>query len=142
MTEWTAQEILQQAQMNGISSMLGTIVYLRQRGESIDEWAKYLGEMFAPGWQGLRDASALDVMHSAVFNPVSLGGQLVSIDGDDKRASAVIDFPIKEMAEEIGVSVEEFDRVMTNIYNAIFDFLGINFTSQRDGERWTYELSY
>jgi len=142
MSEWTHEEILQQAQVNAKSVYLGTIAYFKRNGQSIEDWATFVGELFSSGWDGMKGADALDIARAAAFNPVCIGGTLVSLEGDAKQATAVFDFPIEEMAESVGVSIDEYEHMMATVYQAIFAYLGINFASKHTGDRWTYELSY
>lgn len=142
MSEWTNEEILQQAQINAKYAYLGIIAYFKHSGQSLEDWATFVGDLAASGWDNYKGASALNISRAAAFNPVAMGGSLVSLEGDEKRATAVFDFPIEQMAVSVGVSVDEFDRMLAAIYKTIFAYLGINFASKRDGERWTYELSY
>jgi hypothetical protein len=90
----------------------------------------------------VKDANALDIARGAAFNPICMGGSLVSLEGGAKQATAVFDFPIKEIADDLGVSEEEFEHAIATVYKAIFAYLEINFVSKRNGERWTYDLSY
>lgn len=142
MSEWTNEEMLQQAQLNFKVSYLASIAFIKHKGLSIEEFGTFSGEHFASGWDEVKGADAVDIARVAAFNPISLGGSLVSIEGDAKHATAVFDFPIAELAGEFGVSQDEFGKMIDFTYQAIFDYLGISFYSKHSGERWTYELSY
>jgi hypothetical protein len=44
MSEWTNEEILQQAQLNAKAIYVGTIAYLKRNGDSLENWATFVGE--------------------------------------------------------------------------------------------------
>jgi hypothetical protein len=140
--EWTDEQMLAQARLNALGIVSTTMVYVKQSGKRLEYWAQSVGRQFAPGWDGLKGGSALDIAKAATFNLVSLGGTLVSLEGDEKQATAVFDYPIEETVNWYGVSVEDWDVFLTSAHKSIFAYLDIGFSSQRDGERWTYKLSY
>ena len=140
--EWTDEQKLSGARGNALAMIVTTTVLLKRQGLSLEDWAHSAGELLAPGWDGLKGGSALDIAKVTAFNPVSLGGTLVSLAGDEKQATVVFDFPIEEVANQFGSSIEDCDAFITNAQKSIFAHLGIRFSSQRNGERWTYEISY
>jgi hypothetical protein len=140
--EWTDEELLPQRKNVLKSLVLAPISYLKQQGQSIADYGKYGGEFYAPGWEGMKGKGALEIARIDAFNWVVLGATLISLEGDEKQASFVVDWSIKEMVGDFGISLEEVTLMMDVLMEQIAAFLSIKYTSQRDGERWTREFSY
>jgi hypothetical protein len=89
-TEFSSEELLSQAQGNATALALGAIAYLKDQNSPADEFFKFVGERFAPGWEELRGGSTKDVARTAALNMVSVGGSLRSLSGDDNHAEVLI----------------------------------------------------
>lgn len=87
-TAFTAEEINQQAQGNAAIFPLVTIAYLRERGLSVDDWAMFVGQRFAPSWSSLQGGDAVTVARFAARNIVAEGARLVSLMGGADRGEA------------------------------------------------------
>src|SRR4029079_8557999 len=135
-TAFSAEEICAQAQENVAALLLATMAYLREHGEAGDDWIGFLGRTFAPGWEYMRGRSALDIARAAARNHVSGGGQLVSLQGDQDRAEAVIVWPGPDMLGFAGVSRYDINRIH-NIFYPIAEYLGLHYSWQeeREGEQ-------
>lgn len=138
--EWTEEQVLKQAQVNLMGFLLGTTAYFKHRGLPIEDEMKFIGEKFALGWSGLKGKGALDITRQVMLNMVSMGGELISLKGDEKHATAVYDFPIEELLGEWDLSIEDFEDWHI-IHKTIAAYLNGNFTWRREGDRWTYEFS-
>jgi len=139
---WTDDELLRQAQGNANAVTAATLVYVRNSGRSIEDFATFIGDTFAGAWEGLRGAGALDIARYTAFNPASLGATLVSLDGNDDRASAVVDVsPLLHGAAAFGASADDVATMWRVFMEQIADSIGIGFTFVRDGSRWTFELA-
>src|SRR5947209_18214741 len=66
---FTPEEIAQRGMDNWQHVLFGTIAYLKERDLSIEEWAAFLGEKFAPGWG--HGYTARKFMEQAALNVVS-----------------------------------------------------------------------
>jgi hypothetical protein len=137
--EWTEGDLLAQARANANATILATFAYLKQRRQQ-DEWIQAIGEMFTPAWEQAKGENALQLARRAAFNPVSLGGTLVSLEGNEDQAIAVVKYP-RDMAESFGIPIEEVASLYTTVYQAVFKSLGVNFASKIDGDRWTYTVT-
>ncbi len=140
--EWTEEQVLKQAQSNAMAFLLGTTAYFKHCGMPIEDEMKFMAEKFAQGWSELKGKGALDITRQIMLNMVSLGGELISLKGDEKRATAVYDLPIEKLLHEWGLSIEDFEGWHI-IHKTTAAYLNINFTWRREGDhRWTYEISY
>jgi hypothetical protein len=100
-TEFSSEELLSQAQGNATALALAAIAYLRDQNLPADEFFKFVGRRFAPGWEELRGRSTEDVARAAALNMVSVGGSLRSLSGDDNHAEVLIAaWPASELLSE------------------------------------------
>src|SRR5215212_10650092 len=72
-TEFTTDELLSHAQGNATAFALATIAYLKERDLAVDDYIRFFGRKFAPGWEELRTEPALAVARTAALNAVSVG---------------------------------------------------------------------
>jgi hypothetical protein len=80
-TEFTTDELLSHAQGNATAFALATIAYLKERDLAVDDYIRFFGGRFAPGWEELRTQPVVAVARSAALNAVSVGGALRSLSG-------------------------------------------------------------
>jgi len=80
-TEFTTEELLSYAQGNATAFALATIAYLKEQGLAVDDYVRFFGRRFAPGWEELRGQPVADVARTAALNAVSVGGTLRSLSG-------------------------------------------------------------
>ena len=88
-TEFTTEELLSQAQGNATAFALATIAYLKEQGLAVDDYVRFFGRRFAPGWEDLRTQPVLAVARTAALNAVSVGGVLRSLSGNEEISSAL-----------------------------------------------------
>lgn len=139
---WTEAEILRQAQGNANALAAVSLLYVKDRGDSIEQFARFVAERFAPSWSQLVGRGAVTVARAAAFNPISLGAKLASIDGNDQHASVVIDAAALEAANaNFGLSADEYGSMWRILMEEIAHRVGVQFTFERQGGRWTFEFS-
>jgi hypothetical protein len=133
-TEFSSEELLSQAQGNATALALAAIAYLKDQNLSADEFFKFVGERFAPGWEELRGRSTEDVARTVALNMVSVGGSLRSLSGDDNHAEVLIaGWPANETLSELEVTQSESDALW-HIFEPIMEYLGIRYAWQRQDE--------
>jgi hypothetical protein len=133
-TEFSSEELLSQAQGNATALALAAIAYLRDQNLPADEFFKFAGRRFAPGWEELRGRSTEDVARAAALNMVSVGGSLRSLSGDDNHAEVLIAaWPASELLSELEVTQSESDALW-HIFEPIMEYLGIRYAWQRQDE--------
>ena len=102
-TPFTTEELLSSAQGNATAFVLSTIAYLKEQDLAVDDYVRYFGSKFAPGWEELRD-QPFAVARSVARNAVSVGGTLRSLSGDEELAEVIIEgWPDEEIAATLGL---------------------------------------
>ena len=103
-TRFTTDELLPYAQGNATAFVLATIAYLKEHGLAVDDYVRFFGSRFAPGWEELRNEPLTTVARTAAMNAVSVGGTLRSFSGDEERAEVIIEgWPDEEILEVLGL---------------------------------------
>ena len=141
-TEFTTEELLSQAQGNATAFALATIAYLKEQGLAVDDYVRFFGSRFAPGWEELRDEPLTAVARTAAMNAVSVGGTLRSFSGDEERAEVIIEgWPDEEISGVLGLERSD-GEVMWDSFEPIMEHLGIRYSwgHEEDGAvRLTFE---
>ena len=81
---FTPEEISRAAQGNVKYLCLAMVDYLKQHGQSLDEFWGFVGQRFAPSWEG--GPTARQVALGAALNMVSAECHLQAVSGDESRA--------------------------------------------------------
>jgi hypothetical protein len=140
--EFTTEELLAQAQGNATAFVLATIAYLKEQGLAVDDFVKFFGLRFAPGWEELRSQPVLAVARTAALNAVSVGGTLRSLSGDEAHAEMVIEgWPDEEISGALGLSRGD-GEAMWDSFEPIMEHIGIRYSwrHEEDGPvRITFE---
>src|SRR3990170_2858668 len=101
---FTTDELLPYAQGNATAFVLATIAYLKQQGLAVDDYVRFFGSRFAPGWEELRDEPLTAVARMAAMNAASVGGTLRSFSGGEERAVVIIEgWPDEEILDVLGL---------------------------------------
>jgi hypothetical protein len=122
-TRFTTDELLPYAQGNATAFVLATIAYLKEHGMAVDDYVRFFGSRFAPGWEELRNEPLTTVARTAAMNAVSVGGTLRSFSGDEERAEVIIEgWPDEEILEVLGLERgdgeamwDSFEPIMTHL---------------------------
>jgi hypothetical protein len=122
-TRFTTDELLPYAQGNATAFVLATIAYLKEHGMAVDDYVRFFGSRFAPGWEELRNEPLTTVAQAAAMNAVSVGGTLRSFSGDEERAEVIIEgWPDEEILEVLGLERgdgeamwDSFEPIMTHL---------------------------
>jgi hypothetical protein len=131
---FTAEEICEQAKGNVGALSLLLLAYARDRGQPLDEAARFCGRVFAPGWDEVPARDARTAARWAALNMISGGGELRRLEGDAREAEAVVGrWPIDEDLAFFGLSQQEAD-VFYALFSPIAERLGLAYTWRRDGD--------
>lgn len=134
---FTEDEILEQAKGNASAAGLALLRYAREHGETPESAARWLGTLFAPGWEEVRGQGARQAAHWAGLNTVSLGATVRAFDGDERRADVTVaGWPGDEVLGFFGVSQEEADALFS-VFATVADHIGLQYRWQRDGDAVT-----
>jgi hypothetical protein len=141
-TQFTTEEILSYTQGNATAFVLATIAYLKEHGLAVEDYVRFFGSKFAPGWEELRDQPLTAVARTAALNAVSVGGTLRSLSGDEDRAEVVIDgWPDEEISGVLGLGNDE-GEVMWDSFEPIMEHLGIRYSWGHEQENGTVRLTF
>jgi hypothetical protein len=126
--EFTTEELLAQAQGNATAFILATISYLKEQGLAVDDFVRFFGLRFAPGWEELRSQPVLAVARTVALNAVSVGGTLRSLSGDEAHAEMIIEgWPDEEISGALGLSRGD-GEAMWDSFEPIMEHIGIRYS--------------
>ena len=134
---FTSEEICEQARGNVGALSLLLLTYARDRGQPLDEAARFFGRVFAPSWDEVPARDARTAARWAALNMVTGGGELRRLEGDARHAAAVIGrWPLDEDRAFFGLSQQEADMLYA-LFTPIAERLGLAYTWRRDGDAVT-----
>jgi hypothetical protein len=139
--EFTAEELLSQAQGNATGLALASIAYAKAHDLAVEEYVTFVGRLFAPGWEEQRGAPVREVARTAALNFVSVGARLGSFSADEERAEALVTgWPGEEQLSELGLTRADSEPFW-DIYEPIMEHLGIRYGWERQegAIRMTFE---
>lgn len=127
-TRFTTEELLSYAQGNATAFILSTIAYLKEHDLAVDDYVRFFGSRFAPGWEELHDQPVVAIARMAAINAVSVGGILRSLSGDAEHAEAIVEgWPDEEIAGVLGLEGSD-GEVMWDSFEPIMEHLGIHYS--------------
>jgi len=132
-------QIAERGQDNFQHVLFATIAYLEARDLSVEDWARDLGERFAPGWG--HGYGAKDIMARAALNVVSAGASLRSVSGHENWAECVVgDWPPQgKLASDrfshfFGLEQADADHFW-EVFRPIAEHLGFHYEWNRESEQ-------
>lgn len=139
--QFTAEELLSSAQGNATAFVLATIAYLKEQNLAVDDFVRFFGNKFAPGWEELRD-QPLAVARAVARNAVSVGGTLRSLSGDEEHAEVIIEgWPDEEISDVLGLERDD-GEVMWDSFEPIMEHLGILYSWGHEEENGSVRLTF
>lgn len=110
----------------------------------MDEWARFVGEDFAPSWDEMGDeTSAREVARMAGLNIATTADMnAVDLTGDDGYAALTVEGPEQEWVDSMGTTVEELDRTTQLIFSAIAQRRGLTYSQEREGDTFRMIFSH
>ena len=132
--DFSPEQLLEQARGNQTALWHLGLRWARERDGSVDAWARFVGEQFAPGWDEMADhASAHEVARLAALNLATTADMRpVKLSGDDLQAEVVIEGPDEQSLTEWESKREDNDRANELIFRAIAERLGMTLEARRD----------
>ena len=98
--EFTTDELLEQARGNETGLWHACVLWAKQQPGGVDAWASFIGKAFAPSWDDMGDASALEVARVAGLNFATTADiRPVDVSGDEARAVLISLNPGQEMGD-------------------------------------------
>src|SRR5215218_7053759 len=139
--QFTTEELLSSAQGNATAFVLATIAYLKEQDLAVDDYVRFFGSKFAPGWEELAD-QPLAVARTVARNAVSVGGTMRSLSGDEEHAEVIIEgWPDEEISGTLGLQRDE-GEAMWDSFDPIMEHLGIRYSwghEEDDAVRLAFE---
>jgi hypothetical protein len=140
--QFTTEDLLSYAQGNATAFVLAMIAYLKEHGLAVEDYVRFFGSKFAPGWEELRDQPLTAVARTAALNAVSVGGTLHSLSGEADRAEVVIEgWPDEEISGVLGLRHDE-GEVMWDSFEPIMEHLGISYSWGHEQENGRVRLNF
>ena len=140
--QFTTEELLSYAQGNATAFVLATIAYLKEHGLAVEDYVRFFGSKFAPGWEELREQPLTAVARMAALNAVSVGGTLRSLSGGEDRAEVLIEgWPDEEISGVLGLGHDE-GEVMWDSFEPIMEHLGILYSWGHEQENGAVRLTF
>jgi hypothetical protein len=140
--QFTTEELLSSAQGNATAFVLATIAYLKEHGLAVEDYVRFFGSKFAPGWGELGGQQLTAVARTVARNAVSVGGTLRSLSGDEEHTEVIIEgWPDEEISGTLGLRREE-GEAMWDSFDPIMEHIGIRYSwgHEEDGAvRLTFE---
>ena len=128
--------LLGQARGNQSAIWHLAVLWARQQQGTVDGWASFVGQNFAPSWDELgEDVSALEVARLAGLNMATTADmEPVDLSGDETTAVLTLTGPDPEWLRNMGTTVGDLDRTNELVFSAIAERRGLRLISERDGE--------
>jgi hypothetical protein len=132
--DFTQDELLDQARGNQSAFWHLALRRAREQSGSVDDWARFIGEHFAPSWDDLgQDASALDVARLCAFNLATTADMRpLQLNGDSSRAEVIVEGPEDDWLSRFATTREDSDRANELIFRAIAARRGLTVDVSRD----------
>ncbi len=99
---------------------------------AVDDYVKFFGSRFAPGWEELRDQPVTAVARTAAMSAVSVGGVLRKLSGNEERAEMIIEgWPDEEISAVLGLERGD-GEAMWDSFEPIMEHLGIHYSWEHE----------
>jgi hypothetical protein len=130
-------DLLEQARDNQTAFWHLTVRWAIDHEGSVDGWANFVGNEFAPSWDELgEDASAYRVARIAGFNLATTADMHpVELSGDQARAELIVEGPDQRWLDQSRTNREDHDRANELIFRAIAERRGLTVEVRREGDR-------
>jgi hypothetical protein len=139
--EYTAEELLEQAQSNFQATIMATALFLHSKKISLEEWGAFLGKYFLLAWDNGRPWEAGELLDALLTNLRAMGASVVKADLGVERAEATtVGFPDVGLSEFFSI-----DRALTARYlesaRTIANKLGYSLEWKRGRDRLNLTVS-
>lgn len=102
--DFSAEELLEQAQINAQALFLGTAAAFAEDPDRLEAWRKQLAATFARGWDVAADWSASDILYALLTSYRSYGAIVVDADLEaDPPVATIANLPNEFLAEALEI---------------------------------------
>ena len=103
--EFSAEELLEQAQINAQALFLGTAEALGTDGQLLERWRKSLAATFIRGWDTDAEWEAADILYALVTNYQAFGAEVMEARFEEMPPSVTIfNLPNIHLADALGIA--------------------------------------
>ncbi len=103
--DYTADELLEQAQGNAQAAVIATVAFLRARGIPVSDWAEAIGGRFSRAWGDPEPWDADEFLDGMLTNLRSLGASVDATEfGADRSTATLTGFPDRDQCDLFGVA--------------------------------------
>jgi hypothetical protein len=110
--EYSAEELLEQAQINAQALFLGTAESLSADPGLLDSWTKSLAATFIRGWDTEQEWEPADILFALVTNYQAFGAEIEEADFDADIPTVTIgNLPNVHLAEALEIAPDRMDHL-------------------------------
>jgi hypothetical protein len=122
--DYTAEELLEQSQLNAQAFVLGVFATLQEDPEQLQRLTEGVAGIFLRGWDAERGWEPVEILDALLTNFRSLGGEIDEYEPDQDAPNAVVvDLPSADLVEQLGVPQTAF-RPMLAVSERLVGSLG------------------
>jgi len=139
------EQKLDRAVMNWTAIMTGSIAYIKTLGVTPEAYGEYMGNIFAPGWEGSKGRSIprfIETMYKNYQSDLNCRWEILS--ESEKSVKVKMnrfgDAILKDFADT-GVTTEEYDRFFGKLMEVITNYLGFDYKQELEGDWIVFTVS-
>ena len=117
--------------------MITGINQAKSNGNTVKYWGEFIGELFAPGWEGIKTPWGMlrGMYRNYQLNP---GFEMKMIKESNDAVTFRFNRPYKsrfgDSGEAYGVSLKEYEKAMEVFHTYVANHLGFNYSQRLDGD--------
>jgi hypothetical protein len=139
--DYSAEDLLEQAQMNAQATIMATALFLHQRHVPLEEWTGFLGKTFALAWNDSKPWEAGEFLDSILVNLRALGAKVVSAElGIDRAEAVTTGFPDWELCEFFSIDAALAAR-FNDATRILAEKVGLQWEWKRYGKNTRYTVT-
>lgn len=110
--EFSAEELLEQAQINAQALFLGTAEALASDSQLLERWRKSLAATFIRGWDTDAEWEAADILYALVTNYQAFGAEVMEARFEETPPSVTIfNLPNVHLADALGIAPDRLHHL-------------------------------
>ena len=136
--KWYLEQKLEQTNMNLVAFITSSIAFAKSMGKTPEDYGKFIGETFAPGWEGAKGKGISPFIQGIYrnlqpdknFRMEILSESKTSVEG---RMNRYEEATVKAYART-GVTIEEVDACFGKVWETIANYLGLEYKQKVEGD--------
>lgn len=110
--EFSAEELLEQAQINAQALFLGTAEALASDGQLLEQWRMSLAATFIRGWDTDAEWEAADILYALATNYQAFGAEVMEARFEETPPSVTIfNLPNIHLADALGIAPDRMQHL-------------------------------